>query len=144
MAHRKLNLSQIRQILRTIPFNNLLGMKLYALHPDGLTIACMVQPRFLNKAGVLHGGVAASLADAAVGIALHRHLGDGRPITTVELNINYFRPARIGRVFARAHLLRVGSTLCVGRVDITDSRANAIGTALVTYMILGAPNHPVR
>jgi acyl-coenzyme A thioesterase PaaI-like protein len=54
------------------------------------------------------------------------------------MKINYFRPAQEGRVFARAHLLRVGSTLCIGRVDITDARAKGIGTALVTYMILGA------
>jgi uncharacterized protein (TIGR00369 family) len=136
MAHRKLTLPQVRKVLRQIPFNNLLGMKLLALHSDGLTIECAIGPRLLNKARVLHGGVTAALVDAAVGIALHRHLGDGRAITTVELKINYFRPAKKGKVFARAHLLRIGSTLCVGRVDITDAKARAIGAALVTYMIL--------
>jgi uncharacterized protein (TIGR00369 family) len=138
MSHQKLTLLTTRQVLRNIPFNVLLGMKISSLHSDGLTIECRIQPRFLNRARVLHGGVAASLADAAVGIALHRHLRDGRPITTVELKINYFRPAKTGKVFARAHLLRVGSTLCVGRVDITDQKSRAIGTALVTYMILGS------
>ena len=138
MSHRKLTAPQIRDVLRNIPFNRFLGMRIARLHPDGVTIECKIQGQLLNKAGSLHGGVSAALADAAVGIALHRHLGDGRPITTVEMKINYFRPAQKGRVFARAHLLRVGSTLCIGRVDITDARAKGIGTALVTYMILGA------
>jgi uncharacterized protein (TIGR00369 family) len=137
MAHRTLTASQVREVLRKIPFNNLLGMRIAGLHPDGVTIECKIQPKLLNKAGVLHGGVSASLADAAVGIALHRHLGDGRPITTVEMKIDYFRPAAKGKVLARARLLRVGSTLGIGRVDITDAKAKAIGTAIVTYMILG-------
>jgi uncharacterized protein (TIGR00369 family) len=136
MAHSKLTLSQTRGVLSKIPFNNLLGMKIAGLHRDGVTVECKILEQLLNKAGVLHGGVTASLVDAAVGIALHRHLGDGRPITTVELKINYFRPIRQGKVFARAHLLRVGSTLCVGRVDVTDAERNLTGTALVTYMIL--------
>src|ERR1700687_4759576 len=88
MKNRKLMASQIRTILRTIPFNKLLGMRIARLHPDGVTLECKMQGKLRNKAGVLHGGVSAALADAAVGISLHRHLGDGRPITTVELNIN--------------------------------------------------------
>jgi uncharacterized protein (TIGR00369 family) len=86
---------------------------------------------------VLHGGVS-----AAVGVALHRHFGGTYPITTVELKINYLRPAKEGHIFARSHLLRVGTTLCVGRVDIADSQKRAIGAALVTYMILGDARKP--
>ncbi len=79
------------------------------------------------------------MADAAVGGAIQRHFGGGRRITTVELNINYFLPVTEGRIFARSHLLRIGSTLCVGNVDLTDEDGRAIGTAIVTYMILDAP-----
>ncbi len=121
-----------------MPFNALLGIRLTKLHHDGLTIECTLRPDLLNSAGVLHGGVTATLADAAVGIALNRHFGGKRPITTVELKINYFRAVGAGKVFARAHLLRTGSTLCVGRVDMVDSERNPIGTALVTYMLLDA------
>jgi uncharacterized protein (TIGR00369 family) len=137
MGQRKLTLRETRRVLESIPFNKLLGMKVARTHRDGITIECKIHRRFLNSARVVHGGVSASLADAAVGIALHRHLGDHRPITTVEMKINYFRPVKEGRIFARCHLLRVGSTLCIGRVDIADGRSRAIGTALVTYMILG-------
>jgi len=41
-----------------------------------------------------------------------------------------------GRILARSHLLRIGSTLCVGSVDLTDDRRRAIGTAIVTYMLI--------
>ena len=63
----------------------------------------------------------------------------GRRITTVELKINYFLPVTEGRIFARSHLLRIGSTLCVGNVDLTDEHGRAIGTAIVTYMFINPP-----
>jgi uncharacterized protein (TIGR00369 family) len=97
----------------------------------------MVNDNLLNSARALHGGVSAALADAAVGVAILRHLGEHRPITTVEMKINYFRPVMEGRVSARSRLLRVGSTLCVGRVDITDAQRRVAGTAIVTYMLFG-------
>ena len=119
-----------------MPFNALLGIRLVKLHSDGITIECALRDELRNGAGFVHGGVTATMADAAVGIALTRHFGGRSPITTVELKINYFRPVADGKVFARAYLLRVGSTLCVGRVDLSDASNNLVGAAIVTYMLL--------
>ena len=55
---------------------------------------------------------------------------------TVELKINYFQPVKEGRIVAWSHLLRLGSTLCVGSVELTDNGGRAIGTAIVTYMLV--------
>ncbi len=136
MKTKKLTASQVREVLGKIHFAGFLGFRLSALHRDGLTLECGLRKDLLNSAGVLHGGVSATLADAAVGVALHYLLGSHRPITTIEMKINYFRPVSEGRISARAHILRVGSTVCVGRVDIADSQRKPIGTALVTYMII--------
>jgi uncharacterized protein (TIGR00369 family) len=135
---QKATLEQTRAVLRRISFDSLLGMEVSKLHPDGITLRCKVRKELLNLAGALHGGVAASLADAAVGVAIHHRFGGKRPISTVELKVNYFRPVLKGTVFARARLLRVGSTLCVGRVDLTDDQRNAVGTAIATYIFLDA------
>jgi uncharacterized protein (TIGR00369 family) len=137
MKPKKLTAPQVREVLKKIHFTGFLGVRLAGRHRDGLTLACAVRKHLLNSAEVLHGGVTATLADAAAGVALHYLLGSHRPITTVEMKINYFRPVSEGEIFARAHLVRMGATLCVGRVDITDERRRMIGTALITYMILG-------
>ena len=126
----------IRDMLPRMAFNSLLGIKLHETHEDGVTICCRVKPKLLNLAGLLHGGVSATLADAAVGIATTRHY-KGRPITTVELKINYFRPLQPkSTVYARARLLRTGSTLSVGEVEIRDDQGNLAGIAIVTYILL--------
>ncbi|HEX7425271.1 MAG TPA: PaaI family thioesterase [Terriglobales bacterium] len=127
-----------------MPFNRLLGMRLERVHRDGITVGCTLRNDLRNSAGAAHGGIAAALADAAVGIAIQRHFVGRRRITTVEMKINYFQPVTEGRIFARSHLLRIGSTLCVGSVELTDTKARPIGTAIVTYMFLdargGVPN----
>lgn len=107
-------------------------------HRDGLTIQCRVRPELLNSAGSLHGGVTACIADAAVGTALHHRFAGTRPFTTIELKVNYFRPVTEGWLLARSRLVRVGSTICVGQVDLADVQRRSVGLAIVTYMILDA------
>ena len=114
MKHPKLTAHQIRDFLPGIPFNTLLGVKLTRVHRDGVTIECALRHELTNSAGVAHGGVAAAMADVAVGMAINRHFGGKRKITTVEMKINYFLPASEGHIFARSRLLRLGSTLGLG------------------------------
>jgi acyl-CoA thioesterase len=136
-VRKKLSAAQVRAMLPHMAFNTLLGIELHRVHEDGLTIRCAVAPHLLNSAKVLHGGATATLCDAAVGMATARHYG-GRPITTVELKVNYFRPIASGRVYARAKLLRTGSTLAVGEVSILDEAGHLCGFAIVTYILLDA------
>jgi len=120
-----------------MPFNHHLGIRVARVHRDGVTIECPIRAELMNGAGVLHGGVTATMADVAVGIALNRHFGGRRPLTTAEMKVNFFRPVAAGKVVARSHLIRVGSTLCVGQVDLFDGEKRLVGAALVTYMVLG-------
>jgi uncharacterized protein (TIGR00369 family) len=136
MNNRKEKRARADELIGRIPFNRLLGIEVSRFHADGVTLRCQIREELLNSHAALHGGVTASLADVAVGVAIHCCSEGTRPISTVELKVNYLLPVKEGVLYARARLLRVGSTLCVGRVDLTDSRANAVGTAIVTYIFL--------
>ena len=136
MTHPKLTARQLRDLLPKLPFNQLVGMKITRVHRDGVTVECKVRDDLLNLAGALHGGVFATLADAAAGMSLQRYFEGKRPIATVELKINYLRAVTQGRVFARGRVLRAGRTLCVVRVDLTDEHKREVGAALVTYILL--------
>ena len=127
---------KLSQFLNGIQFNQLVGLRLVRLHKDGVTIECSLRPELMNGNGVVHGGVTATLADVAVGMALARHLGRPRAAATVELKINYLRPVARGKITARAHLVKVGSRLCCGRVEICDGEKRPVAAALITYMIL--------
>ena len=114
-------------------FNQYLGIRRVKSHSDGMTVECRIRKELLNFAGVLHGGVTATLADVAVGQALKKQ---GRNSTTVEMKINYLRPITGRKVTARSHILRIGKTLCTARVDVFDDRKHHAAVAVVTYMLL--------
>ena len=57
-----------------------------------------------NPIGVVHGGLAATLFDSALGCAIHSTLPEGTGYTTLELKVNYLRPLTVdtGRVRCEA------------------------------------------
>lgn len=118
------------------PFNEWLGLRVRSRRREGVTVELEVRDELRNGLGVLHGGVTATLIDVAVGMAVWNHFQKRRKMVTVELKLNYFLPVAEGRVRARARLLRVGSSLVVGAVEVwTASRQlAAFGTA--TYKLL--------
>ena len=135
MKKSVLSMQQMREAVRGMQFNQLVGIRLVRIHKDGVTIDCKLRPELMNTHGALHGGVTATLADAAVGIAITTRVG--RPTaTTVEMKLNYLRPVLGGTITARARLLRMGSTLCVGRVDLFNDAKEMVAAALVTYMLI--------
>ena len=117
-------------------FNEYIGIRVVEQHDDGVTVECPVREEFMNGAGVVHGGVAATVADSAMGIAFVRHLERKYNIATIEMKINYLRPIVEGTIVARAHVIKTGKRVCVGRVDVSDGDKNAIAVALLTYAIL--------
>jgi len=131
-----LALAPLRRFLKTLPFNHLVGLQALAVHDDGVTLACAVRPELLNAHGTLHGGVYGTIADAAVGMSIFCHFDGQRLATTVEMKVNYFLPIAKGKIIARAHLRRVGSSLAVGQVELSDSQGRLAGIAIVTYKLL--------
>lgn len=136
MLGTSMTLARLRQFLKTLPFNSLVGLRAAAVHPDGVTLECPVRPELRNAHGTLHGGVYGTIADAAVGLAIFSHFDGKRLATTVEMKVNYFLPVLKGKIVARARLRRIGSTLAIGQVDLTDSKGSLVGIAIVTYKIL--------
>jgi uncharacterized protein (TIGR00369 family) len=127
--------TELRELMEAMPFNKMVGIRLVRVHKDGVTIACKVRPDLVNGHGVLHGGVTATVADTAMGVAVTMRLGR-IAATTVEMKLNYLRPVTSGKLTARARILRMGSTLCIGRVDLFNDSKEQVGAALVTYMLL--------
>ncbi len=128
-------LDQMRDFMRTIPFNEHLGIEVMEAHSDGMTIRCAVRPEMRNGHGVLHGGVIATMADVAVGVALKPRIA-GRKATTIDLKVNYLKPVVEGSLWARCYLVRVGKRLITGRVDLTDDHGSLVAIAIASYMLL--------
>ncbi len=118
------------------PIGRLLGFVLKAIEPGRAVFEMDVNERHHNPMGTLHGGIYCDLADAAMGYAYAATLGEGETFTTVELNINFFRPVLEGRLTAEARVVKAGSTLGYVECDVKDAKGKLVAKAASTCMKL--------
>jgi uncharacterized protein (TIGR00369 family) len=81
--------------------------------------------RHYNPIGAVHGGLAATLLDTAMGCAVQSTLLAGAGYTTLELKVNFTRPItrETGRVLCEGEIVHRG-----GRVATAEGRVIAEGT----------------
>lgn len=127
-------LDELRRTYMDAPFNRLLGIEFGEYHDDGdVSLRLPLDDRHQNGAGVVHGGVILTLADAAVSFGIARAVG-GR-CTTVEIKINYLRPVTVGVLTARSHLIRAGRRLVVARGQV-HCAGKQVAEVLTTFAVL--------
>lgn len=103
---------------------------------DGTSeIKCKVTPELLNKNGHVHGGVLATLIDVSVGSAVRSTFRGGERSATVELKINYLKPAKGPALLAKSSVSHRGKTLAVGTSQIFDENGNLLAIGTATFMI---------
>jgi uncharacterized protein (TIGR00369 family) len=118
-----------------MPFNHHLGLHVARMYKDGVALECELRPEMKNLHGTLHGGVTATLVDAAIGVAAIA-LSGGRLLSTVDLKVNYLRPAVEGKFHCRAHLEKAGKTLVFGEAKVRDARGRVVATGQATYIYI--------
>ncbi|MBA4492877.1 PaaI family thioesterase [Paenactinomyces guangxiensis] len=89
-----------------------------------------------NRAGIVHGGITASLADSTIGSLINKRVPEGYGAVTTELKLNYLKPGRGQELTSRAVLVHMGRSLAVATCEISDERGNLICIASATFFIL--------
>uniref|UniRef100_G1T641 Acyl-coenzyme A thioesterase 13 n=2 Tax=Oryctolagus cuniculus TaxID=9986 RepID=G1T641_RABIT len=88
--------------------------------PGKVICEMKVEEQHTNKLGTLHGGLTATLVDVISTVAL-MCTERGAPGVSVDLNITYMAPAKIGEdILITAHILKQGRTLAFASVDLTS------------------------
>jgi uncharacterized protein (TIGR00369 family) len=91
-----------------------------------------------NPIGMVHGGVAATLLDSAMGCAVHSLLPAGVGYTTLELKVNFLRAMTrdTGPVRAEATVLHAGSRTALAEARLLDATGKLLAHATSTCLIL--------
>jgi uncharacterized protein (TIGR00369 family) len=118
------------------PYSELLGFHLVEVEPGRAVIALEAREHHWNPMGTLHGGVLASIADTAMGIAHGSLLQDGESSTTIEMKINFLRPFWRGRLTATGKAVKHGRTLTYLEAEVAGADGNLVARASSTCMTL--------
>ena len=119
-------------------FADLLGYGLASWREDYAEVTLAVEARHMNRSGVLHGGVVTTLIDSTAGAAVYAALPAGTPLATLDMRIDYLRPAEPDkRLYARAEVYRTTRQIVFVRATAyqagpNDLVANAVGTFMAT------------
>ena len=91
-----------------------------------------------NPIGVVHGGLAATLLDSAMGCAIHSKLPAGVGYTTLEIKVNFIRAMTkdTGEVYCSASIIHVGKRTATARGEIRDAAGNLYAHGSTTCLML--------
>ena len=134
----KLNPAYIEAVIPHVnecPYFRLLSMEIKALEWGKSRLEIQVGNKHLQPFGMAHGGVYASLIDAAAFWAVYTQLDEGSEITTVELKVNYLAPASEGHFIAKGTSIKVGERICLGETLIENERGRLLAHGTSTMMI---------
>ncbi|MBI4841160.1 MAG: PaaI family thioesterase [candidate division NC10 bacterium] len=118
-----------------VPFVKSLGISCEEFRPGYAVARWKRDPQWLRPGGYLFGGGLMSLADAALYMAILGQIGLKAMAVTIELKMNFLRPAIGGDVLAQAQVLKVGQRIAYGEVRLfmADAQDKLIAHATCSY-----------
>ena len=119
--------------LHSLPFAQLMGMRLVDLQPDTAVIEIDMRDDLRHPGGILHGGVTATLIDTAMAFAVRTRVGPTDPTATIDLTVHYLRPHIDGTFTCTAKVVRAGKRIFTVSADVHNEEGSLIATAISTY-----------
>ncbi len=119
----------IRFYEESIPFNRWLGMRVESLGAGSCRMCIPFRDELVGDPfrPALHGGVTATLADAAGGLVVFEALGTLQArVSTIDLRVDYYAPAELRDLIAEATLCNLGQRVGVARILLHHGDPNRL------------------
>ena len=139
MSELKLNPKYKEAISRVVnrsPYFSLISMEIKDLEWGTSILEVKLEEKHLQPFGYVHGGVIASVMDAATFWAVFPQVKDGMGLTTVEIKVNFLAPIQKGKLVAKGRCIKIGKTLALGEAYIKNGEGGLLAHGTATMMIV--------
>jgi uncharacterized protein (TIGR00369 family) len=121
------------------PIMKLLGYRLAQVEEGLAVFECEPAEQHYNPIGVVHGGLAMTLLDSAMGCCVHTRLPLGKGYTTLEVKINLVRAITVqtGTLRATGRVIHFGGKTATADGRLEDSQGKLYAHGTTTCIILG-------
>jgi len=118
------------------PFLEHTGAKLKDFTQGKANVELYIKPYHLQHKGFVHGGVISTLMDNTGWYAVVSNLDNGFTAVTMEIKINYLRPALGKYLSVSASVKRMGKTTAFTAIELFDDQEMLVAYATGTYAII--------
>ena len=124
----------------TLPLNTIaqtLGYDVSEAESGRVVVTAIPTGAHLNPAGTVHGGLAATLLDSCMGLAIQSTLEKGVGQTTLEFKISLVRPItpETGLIKAEGVVLNCGRRIGTAEGRVTDGQGRLLAHGTTTCLI---------
>jgi len=121
------------------PIARLLDMRLVKVEEGEAVFELTPQEQHYNPIGVVHGGIAFTMLDSAMGCSVQTMLPAGKGYTTLEIKANLVRAITLktGPIRAIAKVLHLGKQTATAEGRLEDSQGKLLAHGTTTCIILG-------
>lgn len=118
-------------------FARTLGYDIVEAESGRVVIAAQPTDGHLNPSGTVHGGLAATLLDSCMGLAVQTMLGKGAGSTTLEIKISFVRAITpgTGPIRAEGTVLNCGRRVGTAEGRVTDGEGRLLVHGTTTCLI---------
>lgn len=122
------------------PMAATLGFRLIEVAEGRAVFEGLPEFRHYNPIGTVHGGLAASMLDSALGCAIFSTMAKGETWTTLELKLNFVRALNkdTGPVRAEGQIIHRGRTVATSEGTLKDRAGKLYAHATTTCLIVPA------
>jgi uncharacterized protein (TIGR00369 family) len=116
---------------------DLMGFEFHEIEEGRVVFECIPAEYHYNPIGAVHGGLACTLADSAMGCAVHTMLPAGVGYTTLEIKTNLLRLITVetGRLLCEGKTIHVGGRIATAEARLTDEAGKLYAHATTTCMV---------
>lgn len=119
--------------IRRAPYHQWLGLSVVEAGDGEIAVEVPWREEFVVNPdiGYTHGGILATLVDLVADWAIATKLG--RPFPTVDLRVDYHRPALKGVLRVRGKVIRIGSSFSTSEAYVEDESGKLLASGRGTY-----------
>lgn len=105
-------------------------------YPDHSEVRIPITPVIHNTIKVPHGGIIATIADAAMGGLASRAADEGLNVVTTNLNMNYIATSTNNELIARGSFIHKGRRTMVMACVVEDETGRQLATATASFLVI--------
>jgi uncharacterized protein (TIGR00369 family) len=120
-------------------FPSFLGLELEEVRADYARMRLAYRPEFRQPAGVVHGGVIATMIDTVVVPAVGSGYPEQRELVTIDFTLRFLAPIIEDDLVAEGWVVRRGRSIVYCDAEVRSASGTLAATATLVYKVSSRP-----